>query len=207
MQMFIRLSDLMYPLTMEYILNQDPTIPRHTPPEEMDDFGYALVRETSVPPGCSATEVDPLFLDGMWRQQWKIVPLVPEEDPLTTAKKARNKEINELREKTLELGMKYNFPDGTTEHVQLRPLDVTLIIGRRMVVDNAMREGKSFMVELRTYEDNSKYLTMEQFVHLSDAVSMFVDRIYPRSWELKAMVDNAPSIELIPELPLSLLEP
>ena len=68
----------------QFLLRADGSIPPGTDVAALKKAGVLLVVPTPRPrpsPGMRVLDVDPVHVDGIWRQQWSEVPAPPPPEP------------------------------------------------------------------------------------------------------------------------------
>lgn len=98
---FVSVINDLYPQKWE---DGSYTYARRLTQTQKTQFGVSLLHPTT-PPDCNPAyqyccEIDPVFIDGKWCQQWEIKELTQQE--ANDKKAAKEKEIRDLRNKLLD---------------------------------------------------------------------------------------------------------
>lgn len=203
---FIEVETGNYPVTFAMIRELKKTsvsFCASPPVEDIQQFGYEPVVDSAIPAGDVVTEGAPTLISGVWTRTWDIRSFAQDEvaQALQKAKDVLNDKIMSVRENDLAYGMRFNFSDGTTGGIQMRPEDRTNLIGIRLeafaLIQNAVT---GVTIDFRSLENITRQLTPQEVVAMTDACTTYTKNVYAASWVLKDQVTNATSIDELPSL-------
>ena len=173
--------------------------------EVLEELGYAVVNESTVPVAEVITEGTPELIDGQWYRTWSAREHSPEEEltALQSAKTQLLTDILALRNNDFKVGFPHQLP-GREDilHVQVSGVDRANILGFRVMAKEAVdRNDEEWMIEFRVYEDIEIPLTAQQMVDLADLAGLRVQQGYKTTWLFKDQVANATTVAELPQLP------
>lgn len=172
------------------------------------EFGLEVVIEVPRPKGDVVTEGHPVYENGDWKQNWIVRTFseVEHANNLHERKMTLSAEAESLRAAAFGIGFPYTFPDGKVYHVQVRSSDRGNISDLRTVAKEIIAAGGDTTFKFRPYENVSIPLTAQEMVDLADKTFTQVVAGYNVSWDYKAAIDAATSIEELPTQPGSFFE-
>lgn len=207
---FIEVATGNYPVTFDMIRELKKASVSFGPSTQIEDvqgLGYEPVVDTIIPTGDIVTEGAPELVDGVWNRTWNVRSYAEAElaTALQEAKDVLSTKIDEVRENDLAYGMRFNFADGTTGGIQMRPKDRTNLIGIRLeayaYIQNSLPDTT---IEFRSLENVTRELKATEVVALTDACTEYTKQIYAASWALKdtiaatTLISQLPALETLP---------
>lgn len=206
-----RLTRLIHVATEEYPIflselstrEKGTIFPSTIDSEELSNFGYDVVEDTTIPTADYVVEGKPELKDDYkWYRTWVTRPFTTEEvqAQLTQAKATRNLEIDSFAAQQFRKGFPYTFGENVY-HVQVRDGDRQNIASIRIIAKEAIAAGKELPVIFRVYENVTVNLTAEEFVELADTTYARVNEGYQVTWGLKDQTRDATDIDGLPTIP------
>lgn len=131
---------------------------------------------------------EPVWQNGEWYHA-RI-----EEEPKTIQELAddKHREIDNARADAFKAGTAYTFPDGTADHIQIRPEDKSNLLAIAMEARDYRAAGETGqIIEFRSAANNTYWLTPDQAIAMTNAALEGVKDIYKKSWDLKDQVNAA----------------
>ncbi|MBB5320464.1 DUF4376 domain-containing protein [Marinobacter oulmenensis] len=137
----------------------------------------------------------PAKIDGheepVWQNGgWYHAPI--EEEPKTIQELAddKHREIDTARADAFKAGTAYTFPDGTADHIQIRPEDKSNLLAIAMEARELKAADETGQViEFRSAANKTYWLTPDQAITMTNAALDGVKAIYKKSWDLKDEVN------------------
>lgn len=204
----IRVSDKKYPVYL-YDLRND--YPNSVFSDEMSEsvvaqFGYEVVQMVDKPAGDVVTEVDPLLVEGVWKQQWQARAYTEEEKQslLVSHRDVLLNQANRQFETELSVGIPYEFTINgapTVYHVQAMSKDRMNLHGLKALAEKAIADGKPREHKLRVYENVPVMLQSQEVLDVYYATMEAYEIAFNSFWEYKDMLDTAHSKEDLIEVP------
>lgn len=204
----IRVSDKKYPVYL-YDLRND--YPNAVFSDEMADnivaqFGYEVVQLTDKPAGDVITEVDPVEVGGVWKQQWQVREYTPEEKEalLISHRDVLLNQANRQFETELAIGIPYEFTIGDQKkvyHVQAMSKDRMNLHGLKALAEKAIAAGTPREHKLRVYENLGIPLQSQEVLDVYYATMEAYEAAFNSFWEYKDLLDAAHSKEELIDVP------
>jgi len=196
-----------YPLTLSQVRQAIPNVSLANEPdeEELAEKGYAVVHPSDRPDvGADVTDEGPPDLqDGKYVQTWLPRWFTPEEKATSLGSKKLDLlgKLEELRSATLYKGAPYAFPDGTTQHIQLRDGDRANLTGLGQKSERLLAANSAAPMFFRTFENELRVLTPQQMYDMTDASMDLYMLVLSQIWTLEGQIKAAASEAELPELP------
>lgn len=176
--------------------------------EVLEELGYCVVHEVTIPAEGIVTEGPPECVKGKWERVWISTPHGPDyiAEELENAKRQKLAEIQMLRNKDFAKGFPYKF-NGYDEqlHVQIGGVDRINILAFRVLAKEAIEQGnEDWMIEFRVYEDIEVPLLAQEMIDLGDTAALRIQQGYKTTWIFKDQVAKAKSVAELPELPATI---
>ena len=171
---------------------------------QINALGYAVVNTVAQPAGDVVTEGVPSESNGVYTQTWTSRSFTADEiaTNLGNAKAAASTAVDNARIATFEIGMSYTFPDGTTQHVQMRDQDkINLLTIQSAAASLVAANDTTTTIPFRTYENNDLALTGAQAAAMCSATITYGTKVYQASFTLKNQIIAAADITAIPTIP------
>lgn len=204
----IRVSDKKYPVYLYDLRNDNPN---SVFSDEMADtvvaaFGYEVVHLVDKPAGDVITEVDPLLVNGIWKQQWQVRAYTEEEKQaiLISHRDVLLNQATRQFETELAVGIPYEFTiDGAkvTYHVQAMSKDRMNLHGLKALAEKAIAGGAPRQHKLRVYENLPVMLQSQEVLDVYYATMEAYEKAFDSFWEYKDMLDAAHTKEDLIDVP------
>lgn len=177
MQRFIRVSTGEYPYYSQDIRtrHKDISFPVNIPPAVASKIGYELVEPTNQPQGDVVEEIQPVLVDGQWKQAWSSRDFTPQE------LMAR---LNRERDTLLAKGIEYTFPNGDVDHIQVSDRDMTILLTIDVRARAAL-DDPEYRQRFRSLSNKNYSLTAAEVVAMADHVFTTIQTWYETSWDVK----------------------
>jgi len=196
-----------YPLSLFQVRQAIPgaSFAQEPDEEELAEKGFAVVHPTPRPEvGADVTdEGQPDLQDGKYVQTWLPRWFTPEEKATSLGAKKLEllNKLEELRGTTLYKGAPYPFPDGVTQHIQLRDGDRANLTGLGQKSERLLATNSNTPMFFRTYENELRVLTPQQMYDMTDASMDLYMLILSQIWTLEGQIKAAASEAELPVLP------
>jgi len=201
-----------YPLTLQQARQhcQDASFAAEPEEEALAELGFAVVYPTERPTPAVDQIVEqlaPVLSGGRYEQRWQLRYYTNEEltQVLAQRKLELLADVERLRTQTLLVGGQYTFPDGPTQHIQLRDGDRANLSGLANKAERLIAKGSTETMMFRTYENESRILTPAQMVDMTDASFDLYMLIMSQAWTLQGLINAATTLQDLPVVPAELI--
>ena len=204
---FIEVATGNYPLSFSEIARKLPNVlfGANVDVEELAALGFREVIAEDHAEGDVATEVTPVEIDGVYKQQWEVRSFTEEE--LDTKLNVRKAELREqvaaLSDSALVSGVPYDFGGAYgIKSIQLRDGDRANLGGMRQIAKDHPEIPQRF----RTFENVIVPLDADGVLSMTLAALYAYNGILDKAWQLKDAIETATTEAELPELPFTLIE-
>lgn len=195
-----------YPVYMNRVRKENPNVsfPPNPTPEQVAEFGYAVVHPTDRPQGDVVTEGQPTLTEGKYLQTWDVREFTAHEREvrLHELKDQLYREVNSKRQDTLIEGFNFETEEGQVIAVKLGESDQLVLSQLQVRAERLIAQGTpDATLSFRTGDNKTLELSAVILRDLTITALDYVDAVYQASWAIKDAVEAADSLELLPVVP------
>ncbi|MFM9269981.1 hypothetical protein ACJ7V3_06930 [Halomonas elongata] len=116
----------------------------------------------------------------------------PQPEPLENVARDRRRTIDIERDRTIQAGMPYTFPDGSEDVVQMRDRDRPNLTGLALEAQRLVAKGETEpALEFRAASNRHYVMTPAQMLEMTDTAQGWHKAMLKRAWDLKDQIDAA----------------